>query len=335
MKFGIVDKIFYNEYLSEHLCSSCKQNFSTKLICYCKAFATGFAWWAWNKQGYIECTSCGAVSDIKSTQVHAKGIRSAFSLKSLPLYYFLPSILMGTIVALLLLGITVNFVTKATTTERDRFEGIWASKTDNTALFVFADDRYTFINSDTIVFGKYKFDKENDRIGLMIQGQHNDLQKLEDGKSIQLHVAQYEYVSFSKVASRLSNNSPYRKEYNHWRMKARHPESPAEIKARVMGYLHYLKQRYQWALKNELTYLPYELYSPILMAQNGIAIDNESKLRWRPIFYSEENWQTANAFLSKTFPRDRKYNEKESNVFIRNLECITFYIENAEKASIE
>ncbi|MFA6058260.1 MAG: hypothetical protein WC756_08670 [Taibaiella sp.] len=335
MKFGIVDKIFYNEYLSEHLCSSCKQNFSTKLICYCKTFATGFAWWAWNKQGYIECTSCGAVSDIKSTQVHAKGIRSAFSLKSLPLYYFLPSILMGTIVALLLLGITIGVVSKATTTGHDRFEGVWASEADKAALFVFADNTYTFINSDTIVFGKYKFDKKNDHIGLMIQGQRNDLQRLEDGKGIQLHVAQYEYVSFSKVTSRLRGNSPYRKEYNQWRMKARHPESPAEIKARVMGYLNYLKQRYQWALQNELSYLPYELYSPILMAQNGIAIDNSSKQSWRPIFYSEENWQTANTFLSKTFPRDRKYNEKESNVFIRNLECITFYIENAEKASIE
>jgi hypothetical protein len=124
-------------------------------------------------------------------------------------------------------------------------------------------------------------------------------------------------------------------EFNHWRIKARHPESPAEIKARVIGYLYYLKQRYQWALQNDLTYLPYELYSPILMAQNGIAVDNNSMQLWRPIFYSEENWRTANAFLSKAFPRDRKYNEKESNVFIRNLECITFYIEKAEKASVE
>jgi hypothetical protein len=335
MKFGIVDKIFYNEYLSEHLCSSCKQNFSTKLIIYCKAFATGFAWLAWNKQGYIECTSCGAISDIKSSQVHAKGIRSAYSLKSLPLYYFLPSILTGTVAVLLLLGIIANVVNKATTTGRDRFEGIWAAKSGNAALFVFADDHYTLINSDTILFGKYKFDKKNDHIGLMIQGQRNDLQRLEDGKGIQLHIAPYEYVSFNKVTSRLRGKNPYRKEYNLWRIKARHPESPAEIKTRVMGYLYYLKQRYQWALQNELTYLPYELYSPILMAQNGIAIDNSSMQLWRPIFYSEENLRTANVFLSKAFPRDQKYNEKESNVFIRNLECITFYIEKAEKTSVE
>jgi hypothetical protein len=332
MKFGIVDKIFYDEYLSDHVCSSCGKKFSTKLVIYCKSFATGFSWWAWKKQGYIECNNCNAFSDIRVAQVHSKGLRSAFSLKSLPFRYFAPTIFFGSILAIFMLAIGINVFTRLTTSTKDNFAGIWEDRSHGYTLFVFEDNRYTVMTRDTVYFGVYNINK--DHITLPVTDQNNKFDGVDPNSEITVNLNRYEEARFVKVVSNLKGDNPYDFRHNKWRLKAIHPESPAEIKKRVTGYLTFLKMRYEWALNNNLTYLPADLYSPLMMAQNGIAMNEQSMHQWAPIFYSKEDLDLANRFLYVTFPSDIEYDVSEPNVYKRNLKGINHYLQVAEATEI-
>jgi hypothetical protein len=333
MKFGIVDKVFYDEYLSDHVCSSCSQNYSTKLVIYCRAFATGFTWWAWKKRGYIECNSCGAVSDVKAIQHNARSVQSAFSRKSMPAYYYMPSILIGSVVALFIVLFGIGFVYGLFQTKEGQLQGIWEDRSTGNSLFVYKGRHYTLMNADTILFGEYSVDKKTGRISIPINEEDNYIDKV-DPANLLIHLSFYEDARLVKTSANLRGSNPYEPKYNHWRIKADHSESPQEIKQRVLEYLRYVQMRYRWALKNELTYLPADIYSPVITAGNGIAIYESSMKNWAPVFYSEENLLLANKFLYLTFPSDIKYDVSEPNVYKRNLKGIDHYIQVAEATDI-
>jgi hypothetical protein len=335
MPFGVVDKIYHEDFLSNHTCRSCNKDFESKLIIYCKAFVTGpVTWWAWGKQGYVECVSCGALSDVHPSSKEFAEARRIYSKKKKPLYYYVPSIVFGGFFLLAAVGILIGIAYNIGTTNKQKLQGIWTSANGQKTLFFFKDNQYTLLENDTIIFGSYRVDNESDELNITINGEQNIIGRV-NLKNLPLNIDAYESTLFNKAISLGEGENPYEKKFNHWRIKANREESNSEVKDRVVSYLFYLQLRYKWAIANDLTYLPPEVYSPVLQAQNGIGVYESSLHLWEPIFYSDKNYVTASKFLYYSFPKGRHVNAEEKNVFKRNLKAIDAYVESAKRTSIE
>lgn len=335
MPFGVVDKIYHEDFLLNQPCQSCGSNFENKLIIYCKAFMTGpITWWAWGKRGYVECVSCGTMSDIHPFSKEFKEARYIYSRKGAPLHYFIPTIVFGGIFLLITLAIFIGFVYNISTTSKEKLQGIWVTADGQNSIFFFNNNQYTLLAYDTILFGRYNVDKGSGGLDITIRGTDNNISSF-TLQHLPLDIDGNGSFDFSKTINPDKGENPYEKKFNHWRIKATREESNEELKDRVMSYLYYLKLRYEWAMKNNLTYLPADLYSPVLQAQKGIGVYEASMPYWKPIFYSEENYLTASKFLYYSFPTKHHINEKETNVFKRNLEAIDAYIESAKRRNIE
>jgi hypothetical protein len=334
MKFGVIDKVFYDEYLSSQACASCGKDFDNKLIVYCKAFVTGpITWWAWKKQGYMECKNCGFSISAYAFPNELKKVRHTYSAKRLPFYFYLPTIVVSLCVLLFSLGAISKYVYNASTLPEQRLQGMWGNTEGSASLFLFDNNEYTLIEKGKLQFGTYTFDKQSGKFSINFNSEANVVDHV-DGGDMHLNVASDENITFGKMLPPGHGLNPYKKQYNLWRIQATHSESNAELKQRVMDYLNYLKMRYEWALENNIQYIPADVISPILQAQNGIGVYETSLNNWITIFYSEAEWSLANQFLVRAFPKDHKINEQEPNVFKRNLEAINAYIENAKKLAI-
>lgn len=335
MNAGVTDKIYYEDFLSDYACPSCQKDFETKLVIYCKAFVLGpVVLWAWGKQGYAECNGCGKVTGIQEIRQSRNSPRYTYTRKGIPFYYYLTTILTGLVLILFSLRAISTIVYNVSTTTEEKLTGMWETEGSGKTLFFFSDHQYTLIQKDTILFGRYDTGKDPVEVHMAVNGQSNTLNKISTDHLF-LHISDKEVATFAKSGWGETGRNPYRQEYNQWRLKATHWESASEIKKRVVDYLRYIRIRYEWALENNLTYLPADLYSPVIQAQNGIGLYANSLYSWKPLFYDEGNWRLANTFLHNTFPNGHKLNDQETNVFKRNLEAISAYIQNAEQAAIE
>lgn len=334
MNFGIIDKVFYDEYLSNQPCLSCQNSFETKLVIYCKAFVTGpLTWWAWNKKGCVECKSCDTVSKINPAQNEFRNIRERYSNKSIPLHFYIPSVVMGLLLLAATLMISVKVIYNATTSTDQKLTGTWEDSTGK-ALFVFKDHQFALLQKDTIIFGQYKVDKNTGHISLPLDDVNNELDKI-DIEHLELNVSSGQNSVFTKIASSEKGENPYHIEYNKWRFPAIHEESKEMIKARVIGYLTFLKMRYEWVLANQLTNLSPDFNSPIFEAQNGVALYPRNYPRWRFIFSSYDDFDYGNHFLAKAFPSNYQLDKNEKSVFRQNLGAMNAYIKSAESTKAE
>ncbi|WP_150033890.1 hypothetical protein [Taibaiella lutea] len=291
-------------------------------------------WWAWGKRGYVECVSCGALSDIHPSSKEFAEARRIYSAKRKPLYYYVPSIVFGGFSLLVTLAIIIGIAYNVATTNKQKLQGIWTSDDGRESLFFFKDNQYTLLESDTIIFGSYRVDNKSDELTIIINGERNIINRI-NINNLPLDVDAYGSVTFKKALSLGEGDNPYEKKFNHWRIKANRAESKSEVKDRVIAYLKYLQLRYNWAITNDLTYLPPEVYSPVLQAQNGIGVYEASLPLWKPIFYTDENYVTASKFLYYSFPKGRHINADEKNVFKRNLKAIDAYVESAKRTNID
>lgn len=170
MSFGVADKIYHDEFLSNHTCESCNKAFDSKLIIYCKAFVTGpVTWWAWGKRGYVECKSCGALSNIHPSSKEFKEPRYIYSRKGTPLFYYVPSIIFGGLFLLIIAGLSIGFIYNVSHTPKEKLQGIWTTADGQNSIFFFKNNQYTLVAYDTILFGNYRVDKSSE-IGHQYQG---------------------------------------------------------------------------------------------------------------------------------------------------------------------
>jgi hypothetical protein len=290
-------------------------------------------WWAWGKRGYVECVNCGVLSNIHPSSKEFKEARHIYSRKGTPLLYYVPSIVFGGLLLIIIAAFSIGFIYNVSHTPKEKLQGIWVTADNQNSIFFFKNNQYTLVAYDTILFGSYRVDNASGQLNINIRGASNmtgfTLQELP------LDIDGNGSFDFRKAINPDIGDNPYQKQFNHWRIKAVREESKQEVKERVIAYLKYIQLRYRWALANNLTYLPPDRYSPVIQAQNGIGVYESSLHLWEPIFYSDANYVTASKFLYYAFPKNHHIDPDETNIFKRNLSAIDAYIESAKRTSID
>jgi hypothetical protein len=334
MPFGIVEKIYHEEYLTNHVCYNCNKDLDTKLVIYCCVFTTGFiTWWAWNKRGYTECNNCGKTAYINTRKKEFQNVQAFYTRKSMPWFYFVPSIVVGLFLLIIIGEASLKTIYNLSTTTEEKLLGVWEKTDGSGSLYIFKDHQYTLVEKDTILFGKYDFDDNSNIVRLPTAGKGNKIEAV-DPRNLTLTVMYGMDETFAQTVSSTKGDNPYQPQYNRWREKATHEETNTEIKIRVINYLTFLKRRYDWVLINHLQRLQPDPNSPLFEAMNGIALYKDDYHRWRSIFYNEDNYLSGNKFLLLAFPKNFKYDENENNVFRQNLSLIEAYIKSAESRDL-
>jgi len=126
---------------------------------------------------------------------------------------------------------------------------------------------------------------------------------------------------------------PYNLSTNSWRIKPIRPESTEEIKQRVKQHLLFYKLLFDDAYDKDKEYVIYNWFvSPILPANNGIALKNYSRIKqgWEGCFYDSSEAIEGFQVLRSAFSRHLEFPDKIENKFKRGSIMIGQLLENIE-----
>ncbi|MGN6165237.1 MAG: hypothetical protein ACTHOF_11920 [Flavisolibacter sp.] len=89
---------------------------------------------------------------------------------------------------------------------------------------------------------------------------------------------------------------PFSVANNHWRIKAKHKESEAELRARLKNHFSFWEKYFAWGLKNKIDYLDVRSTPSILkMYGNGFELEYYDNLfpEWKNNFYDTADCRVA------------------------------------------
>lgn len=89
---------------------------------------------------------------------------------------------------------------------------------------------------------------------------------------------------------------PFSVANNHWRIKAKHKESEAELRARLKNHFSFWEKYFAWGLKNKIDYLDVRSTPSILkMYGNGFELEYYDNLfpEWKNNFYDTADCRMA------------------------------------------
>ena len=122
-------------------------------------------------------------------------------------------------------------------------------------------------------------------------------------------------VSFDKYPAASGDTNPFSQANNRWRIRARQPESDAEITARLHNHCRFWDTYFTWALKNEVDQIDVRSTpTPIKIYGNGFGLKKFDELpsAWRQYFYDTADCRKADLMLKDIFrKRNIKWPETE------------------------
>jgi len=113
-----------------------------------------------------------------------------------------------------------------------------------------------------------------------------------------------------------SDKNPFSRQNYQWSKKPDKPESDAQIKSRVKGYVQFCVYYFQGFLNGNAAQIDFNaLPSCLNWYQGGISIENEDKLnpKWVHCFYSKEQAYKGRQMLEDAIVKKYNWDEKETN----------------------
>jgi hypothetical protein len=329
IKIGVKDRTIYDNYLASSPCRTCQRPYENKLTISCNIFFIGNALlpvvlWAWGKKAFVRCHGCGAMTVITYHTGWTDEIVSIYNKSRIPFYFFAPAFIVALVLSNYLINTTTHFVADITTSTDEKLQGKWEAVNAPYTLYVFDQHQYTLINENVVAQGNVAIlshsHREDVDMGHLGKVHHLNTREMSivDGVNDTLH--------FMKSSDEETGENPYQPRYNRWRVRAKSQEDSLQLRARVINYLTHMKVKYEWAIENQMSVLSGDSVSPMIMASNGIAINQNSLLNWYDIFNSYEEWRKANEILLYYFPSDFVLDEREKNVFRQNLRIINAHL---------
>lgn len=335
---GIKNYEILKQYIRDIDCESCKKPTEHILIIYCKAFTLGlfhpFKWWAYDKKGYIQCTKCGTETNILKEYHLPQKILNYYHQTKIPYRYKLPSILLfGSLVTfglLIMVGFFSAFISFIKPID-SKLKGQWKDEYGVYKLYIYDNNQYTVVGYDTIVFGQYSRNKNI--IEFPFMGNNNQMSKSQIPPLL-LYNADNEKYKFSKTKEDGLKNI-YERENNFWRNKPNKPQSNEQLRQKILAYLRFEKNKFQTGVNKNLDFIEADPNAPLIFAMNGIAAKDQSLERWKYTFFNENDWEKANMIIIEDFPKKFKLNEKEKNIFKRNIDFLNFFINKIKTSKLQ
>lgn len=137
----------------------------------------------------------------------------------------------------------------------------------------------------------------------------------QDGRELKLFANANRVVSFDKYPVASDKHNPFARSNNQWRIPATHPESDAELKARLHNHCQFWEMYFAWALEKEVDGLDVtSTPTPLKMYGNGFGLKKyeDLPLAWKGYFYDTADCRKADRMIKDIFrKRNIKWPETE------------------------
>ena len=194
---------------------------------------------------------------------------------------------------------------------RGYFTGKWIHKKDNGQLWLIPDSNFIpVIREQLVVVGMHKKIETEMEWSLL---------KKNNGEFSDPYATLYMKQGTGNPAI-----DPFAPAYNLYRQKPDKPESPDDIKKRVINYLDFLEAFYMFSSENKLTKPESDWFpTPLKMEMSGsIRIANSEELKdWYACFYNDEQAIEGYKIISGAFVQLKLKNK--ADIHLRNASFIT------------
>jgi len=229
--------------------------------------------------------------------------------------YFIASVLMSNTRITLLLSLIVICFNSCVSLFQNKEEGLWFytySSGESSFGFKLTPASFLCLNPDksfTLDFGKFQYGKwttKGDTLILNATKPYYFLINNISGTDMRLNPEPGVTCNFEKQHYSFSADAvePFSLKNNQWRIPARHKETPAQIKERLVNHCHFWKDYFTWALNNEMATIDVRsIPTPIKIYGNGFALKAFEDLpsEWQSYFYDAEDCKLANTILQHVF----------------------------------
>ena len=134
-------------------------------------------------------------------------------------------------------------------------------------------------------------------------------------QELKLFANENRVVAFDKYPAATANNNPFSPDNNRWRLPTTHPETDAELRARLYNHCQFWETYFAWALETEVDGLNVRSTpTPLKIYGNGFGLKKYEELptAWRQYFYDTTDCHKADSMIKDIFrKRNIKWPEKE------------------------
>lgn len=216
----------------------------------------------------------------------------------------------------ILFGILLAAALGACNFKSTSLEKVWlythSSSAASTRDTLLTPASFLLLNEDgsyTKDFGAFEYGAwERQEMQLMLtnqQGQTSILEFTPTGKKeLQLRAKNGSIANFESQRLPASENNPFSKENNAWRIRAAKKETDKEIRSRLLNHCRFWETYFTWALDNELSSIDVRSTPTLIKIYgNGFAIKpfDELPASWKAYFFDEEDCRKANEQLTAIF----------------------------------
>jgi hypothetical protein len=177
------------------------------------------------------------------------------------------------------------------------------------ASFLYLNPNKTY----TLDFGEFeygKWTKNGDTLILHSAGGKisSYLINYQNSKDLKLTIAPGLVSDFAGAASSFSSETenPFSLQNNKWRMVAKHKETSAEIKQRLINHCTFWKNYFLWAINNNIEYVDVRSTpTPVKIYGNGFALKQFDELptTWKNYFFDSADCRIANNIIENIFTK--------------------------------
>lgn len=178
------------------------------------------------------------------------------------------------------------------------------------ASFLYLNPNNTY-TADFNEFEYGKWVKHGDTLTLHSAGGKIDnyLVNYESSKDLKLSIKPQLVYDFEGAAAKFSSEAenPFSLQNNRWRFQAKHKETPAEIKERLINHCIFWKTYFVWALNNNIEYIDVRSTpTPIKIYGNGFALKafDDLPVKWKNYFFDSADCRLANKMLEEIFTHE-------------------------------
>jgi hypothetical protein len=126
---------------------------------------------------------------------------------------------------------------------------------------------------------------------------------------------------------------PYSRENNWWRIQPTKPESYEQLHKRARKLVDFHLLMFEDAIENEKKVITYNWFSsPIIVANNGLALKNYKKIEadWKEYFYDSAQARQGFQILSAGFDKKMNFPHEIKDPFKRSLNMLQQYRSNLQ-----
>ena len=229
-------------------------------------------------------------------------------------------------------------------------------------LILRKDKSFDCVLFDNYQHGNFQFDEENQQLFLTPCNQKETIRLTIDSNTTNLLQFRIDSINFAKwkdfrnppnskdrwfthnrqVIFRMTADKevysnpgmdPYNIQNNSWRIKPIKSESEEEVKQRIKKHLLFYKLLFDDAYTKDAEFIAFNWFvSPILPANNGIALKNYNKIKrgWEDYFYNSSQAIEGFELLRDAFGRPLEFPDKIENKFKRGSIMMGQLLQNIE-----